>query len=134
LTLKLRSVGAVVNDGRQRVLSVSDTAVGVILPSFRPVPHGCAAVLEGAEPAEELGFDSGWVGDHLSFPPPVYDAITCLAAVAARTSRLVLGAGVLLLPMRNAVWTAKQVETVAALAPRRLLLGVGVGGENPAEF
>ena len=51
-----------------------------------------------------------------------------------RHRRLLLGTGVLLLPMRHPVWTAKQVATVDALAPDRVLLGVGVGGENPAEW
>lgn len=113
---------------------VTDTGFGVMLPSFDPFRTGAPPLLEGAELAEELGFDSGWVGDHLSFHPPVLDAVSALAAVAARTQRLALGTGVLLLPLRNAVWTAKQLATIAALAPGRLLLGVGVGGENPAEF
>lgn len=116
------------------MLRVSDTGFGVMLPSFDPFRTGAPPLLAGAELAEELGFDSGWVGDHLSFHPPVLDALVALAAVAARTERLVLGTGVLLLPMRQAVWTAKQLATVAALAPDRLLLGVGVGGENRAEF
>ncbi|WP_253258132.1 LLM class flavin-dependent oxidoreductase [Pseudonocardia sp. N23] len=90
--------------------------------------------MEAAVLAEELGFDSGWVGDHLSFHPPLLDALTSLAAVSARTERLVLGTGVLLLPMRNAVWTAKQLASIDSFAPGRLLFGVGVGGENPAEF
>lgn len=116
------------------MLDVADTGFGVMLPSFDPFRTGAPPLLAGAELAEELGFDSGWVGDHLSFHPPVLDALVALSAVAARTERLVLGTGVLLLPMRHAVWTAKQLATVAALAPGRLLIGVGVGGENPAEF
>jgi alkanesulfonate monooxygenase SsuD/methylene tetrahydromethanopterin reductase-like flavin-dependent oxidoreductase (luciferase family) len=116
------------------VLTAAETGFGVMLPTFDPYRTGCPPLLAGAELAEELGFDSGWVGDHLSFHPPVLEAVTALAAAAARTSRLVLGTGVLLLPLRHAVWTAKQLATVAALAPDRLLLGVGVGGENPAEW
>lgn len=116
------------------MLRASDTGFGVMLPSFDPFRMGRPPLLAGAVLAEELGFDSGWVGDHLSFHPPVLDALTSLAAVAGRTNRLVLGTGVLLLPLRHAVWTAKQVATVAELAPDRLLLGVGVGGENPAEW
>jgi alkanesulfonate monooxygenase SsuD/methylene tetrahydromethanopterin reductase-like flavin-dependent oxidoreductase (luciferase family) len=116
------------------VLRVSDTGFGVMLPSFDPFRTGAPPLLAGAELAEDLGFDSGWVGDHLSFHPPVLDALGALCAVAARTDRLVLGTGVLLLPLRDAVWTAKQLATVAALAPDRLLFGVGVGGENRAEF
>ena len=112
----------------------TDAGFGVMLPSFDPFRRGRTPVVEGAVLAEELGFDSGWVGDHLSFHPPLLDALTALTAAAVRTERLVLGTGVLLLPMRNAVWTAKQLASIDALAPGRLLFGVGVGGENPAEF
>lgn len=119
---------------RDAMLTVADTGFGVMLPSFDPLRIGRLPLLAGADLAEELGFDSGWVGDHLSFHPPVLDALTALGAVAARTDRLVVGTGVLLLPLRQPVWTAKQLATVSALAPDRLLLGVGIGGENPAEF
>ncbi|RTL69775.1 MAG: LLM class flavin-dependent oxidoreductase [Pseudonocardiaceae bacterium] len=112
----------------------SDAGFGVMLPSFDPFRRGRTPVVDGAALAEELGFDSGWVGDHLSFHPPLLDALTALTAAAVRTERLVLGTGVLLLPMRNAVWTAKQLASIDALAPGRLLFGVGVGGENPAEW
>ncbi|NMH95932.1 LLM class flavin-dependent oxidoreductase [Pseudonocardia acidicola] len=115
-------------------LQVADAGVGVMLPSFDPFRLGPPPLVRGARLAEELGFDSGWVGDHLSFHPPVLDALCALSAAAAGTERLLLGAGVLLLPLRNPVWTAKQVATVATLAPGRVLLGAGVGGENPAEF
>jgi probable F420-dependent oxidoreductase len=115
-------------------VSASGCGFGVMLPSFDAFRQGTPPLVAGAELAEELGFDSGWVGDHLSFHPPVLDALTALSAAAARTTRLVLGTGVLLLPLRDAVWTAKQVATIDALAPGRFLLGVGVGGENPAEY
>lgn len=113
---------------------VSDTGFGVMLPSFDPFRRGSPPLLAGAALAEELGFDSGWVGDHLSFHPPVLDAIGALSGAAARTRSLLLGTAVLLLPMRHPVWTAKQLATVDALAPGRLLVGVGVGGENPQEW
>lgn len=113
---------------------VADAGFGVMLPSFDPLRTGRPPLLEGAALAEELGFDAGWVGDHLSFHPPVLDALGALCGAAGRTERLLLGTSVLLLPMRHPVWTAKQVSTVDALAPGRLLFGVGVGGENPEEF
>ena len=115
-------------------VTVKEAGVGVMLPNFDPFRLGTPPLLAAARLAEDLGFDSGWVGDHLSFHPPVLEPCGALAAVAAVTQRLVLGTGVLLLPMRNPVWTAKQLGTVAALAPDRLIVGVGVGGENPAEF
>ncbi|MCX6466798.1 MAG: LLM class flavin-dependent oxidoreductase [Pseudonocardiales bacterium] len=115
-------------------LTVRESGFGVMLPNFDPLRLGTPPLLAAARLAEDLGFDSGWVGDHLSFHPPVLEPCGALAAVAAVTQRLVLGTGVLLLPMRNPVWTAKQLGTVAALAPDRLVVGVGAGGENPAEF
>lgn len=115
-------------------LTVRDCGFGVMLPNFDPLRRGGPPLLAAARLAEELRFDSGWVGDHLSFHPPVLEPCGALAAVAAVTERLVLGTGVLLLAMRNPVWTAKQLGTVAALAPDRLVVGVGAGGENPAEF
>ena len=45
-----------------------------------------------------------------------------------------LGFGVMLLGLRQPAWVAKQLTTIDALAPGRLLLGVGVGGEFPEEF
>lgn len=113
---------------------MADCGFGVMLPTFDPFRTGRPPLLEGAALAEELGFDSGWAGDHLSFHPPVLDALGALSGAAGCTRTLALGTGVLLLPLRNPVWTAKQVSTVDALAPGRLLLGVGVGGENPEEW
>jgi probable F420-dependent oxidoreductase len=116
------------------VLTVPNTGFGVMLPTFDPFRQGPPPLIAGATLVEELGFDSGWVGDHLQFYPPLIDALTAVAAAAARTQRLVLGTGVLLLPLRNPVWTAKQLASIDALAPGRLIFGVGVGGENPAEW
>jgi len=62
------------------VVQPSDAGFGVMLPSFDPFRRGRAPVVEGAVLAEELGFDSGWVGDHLSFHPPLLDALTALTA------------------------------------------------------
>lgn len=64
----------------------------------------------------------------------MFDATVALAAVAATTPRLDLGFGVMLLGLRQPAWVAKQLATLDALAPGRLVLGVGVGGEFPEEF
>lgn len=113
---------------------MAECGFGVMIPTFDPFRTGSPPLLEAAALAEELGFDSGWVGDHLSFHPPVLDALGALSGAAGCTHRIALGTGVLLLPLRHPVWTAKQLSTVDALAPGRLLLGVGVGGENPQEW
>ncbi|HET9094924.1 MAG TPA: LLM class flavin-dependent oxidoreductase, partial [Solirubrobacteraceae bacterium] len=109
--------------------------LGLNLPTFDPLRvGGRPRFVAAARLAEDLGFDAVWVGDHLHVPSPVYDSTVALAAVAASTQRIQLGFGVMLLGLRHPAWVAKQLTTIDALAPGRLLLGVGVGGEFPAEF
>lgn len=91
-------------------------------------------VVEAARLTEQLGFDAVSVGDHLWCPAPVYEASMSLAAAAAVTERVKLCFGVMLLGLRTPAWAAKQIVTLDALAPGRVVLGVGVGGEFPAEF
>jgi probable F420-dependent oxidoreductase len=107
---------------------------GVYLPTLDAFRQGTPPLVEAARRAEELGFDTAWAGDHLVFHPPLLESMCALSAAAAVTSRIRLGVGVLLLPLRDIVWAAKQLTTVNALAPGRLTLGVGIGGENPEEF
>ncbi len=107
---------------------------GVLAPSFDPFGCGIPPVTAAARRAEQLGFDGLWVGDHLLCPAPVLDSLCSLAAAAAVTERIALGVSVLQLGLRSLVWTAKQLTTIDALAPGRLRLGVGVGGELPEEL
>jgi alkanesulfonate monooxygenase SsuD/methylene tetrahydromethanopterin reductase-like flavin-dependent oxidoreductase (luciferase family) len=109
---------------------------GVLLPSFDPLrTGGPPQIVSAARLAEELGFDAVWAGDHLACPAPGLDAPGCLSAAAAVTERIGLGFSVMLLGLRAPAWAAKQLATIDALAgPGRLRLGVGVGGEFPAEF
>jgi alkanesulfonate monooxygenase SsuD/methylene tetrahydromethanopterin reductase-like flavin-dependent oxidoreductase (luciferase family) len=109
--------------------------IGVNLPTFDPLRlGGPPKFVDAARLAEEAGFDAVWVGDHLRMPAPVLDSTVALAAAAATTTRVKLGYGVMLLGLRQPAWVAKQLSTIDALAPGRLLLGVGVGGEFPEEF
>ncbi len=85
--------------------------------------------------AEELGYDSVWVSDHVvvpnanvaNFGEAVYDPFVTLAVAAGATSRVGLGTTVLIVPYRNAVVTAKMVSSLDALSGGRVILGVGVG-------
>lgn len=107
---------------------------GVMLPTFDPYGLGSYPLAEGARLAEDVGFDCGWVGDHLTYVPPTLEPFVALAHAAAVTTRLQLGFAVLLLPMRPVVWVAKQLTSLCTLAPGRVVLGVGVGGEGAAEW
>lgn len=110
------------------------TKWGVLLPTFDPLGAGSFPVVAAARRAEELGFDAAWAGDHLSPPAPVLDSLCVLSAAAAVTGQIELGTSVLLLGLRQPAWAAKQLATIGSLAPGRLRLGVGIGGEYPQEF
>jgi probable F420-dependent oxidoreductase len=95
-----------------------------------PVP----TLLDWAAEIEALGLDAIWFRDHVLWHSPVLDPFVALGALAARTSRVALGPGVLLLPLRNAAVVAKAMATLDRFSAGRALLGVGVGGEFPKEF
>jgi len=84
-----------------------------------------------AERAEALGFESLWAWDHviLGVEPafPILDAVGVLTALAARTRRIKLGTGVLVLPLRNPTLAAKALGTLDAISHGRLILGVAAG-------
>lgn len=109
--------------------------IGVLLPNFDAVGSGQPLpIVRAARLAEELGFDAAWVGDHLACPAPGLDAPSCLAAASAVTENIRLGLSVMLLGLRAPAWAAKILATIDHLSSGRLVLGVGVGGEFPAEF
>jgi alkanesulfonate monooxygenase SsuD/methylene tetrahydromethanopterin reductase-like flavin-dependent oxidoreductase (luciferase family) len=111
------------------------TRCGVLLPTFDPFRIGePLQVVEAARLAEGLGFDAVWAGDHLACPAPGLDATVCVSAAAAATDRVAVGFSVMLLGLRPPAWTAKQLISIDVLSGGRLRLGVGVGGEFPAEF
>ncbi|HUG38623.1 MAG TPA: TIGR03619 family F420-dependent LLM class oxidoreductase [Candidatus Limnocylindrales bacterium] len=84
-----------------------------------------------AERAEALGLESLWAWDHilLGVEPsfPILDSITTLGAIAARTRRIKLGTGVLVLPLRNPVVAAKALGSLDVISGGRLVLGVAAG-------
>ncbi len=113
--------------------------LGYLLPTRERVMEGhdeTGTLLALAERAESLGFDSVWVGDSL-LARPRHDPLTLLAAVAARTRKVMLGTAVLLPALRNPVLLAQQVATLDRIAEGRLILGVGIATDVPnirAEF
>ncbi|MEJ0016869.1 MAG: LLM class flavin-dependent oxidoreductase [Acetobacteraceae bacterium] len=86
------------------------------------------------ELVDRSGYDSLWVGDHVSFAVPILDPLLQLAQAAVASRRLTLGTGVYLLPLRHPAPVAKQVATLDHLTEGRLIFGVGVGGEFPREY
>ena len=86
------------------------------------------------EAVDRAGFDSLWVGDHISMPLPIMDPLLMLAQAAVVSRRLTFGTGIYLLPLRPIAPVAKQVSTLDHLCEGRLIFGVGIGGEFPKEF
>ncbi len=86
------------------------------------------------ETVDRAGFDSVWVGDHLSMPLPFFDPLLLIAQAAVVSRRLTFGTGVYLLPLRSPGPVAKQVATLDHLTEGRFIFGVGIGGEFPKEY
>lgn len=103
--------------------------------SSRELIAGCARA------AEDMAIESIWITDHIAIPPDdaegsggrYLDTLTTLAWLAGITDRVMLGSGVLILPYRAALPTAKQIATLQELSGNRLILGVGIGWMD-AEF
>jgi probable F420-dependent oxidoreductase len=107
------------------------------------IGSGALADAEGiaqiARAAEELGYESVWVGEHPvlidphAAPSPLpsrselLDPVPVLAYAAACTTRVKLGTGIVILPLRNPVILAKQLASIDVLSKGRLLVGIGVG-------
>ena len=113
--------------------------IGYLLPTRERIMDdepSTARLIELAEKAETLGYDSLWVGDSL-FARPRHEPMTLLAGVATRTQRVELGTAVLLPALRNPVLLAHQAATLDQLCQGRLILGLGIAGDVPnirAEF
>lgn len=86
-----------------------------------------------AQLAEQAGFESLWVGDHIALPAdqdgtqPRLEVVVAVSHLAAVTTRLRLGFGVLVLPQRQPVLLARQLSSIDILTGGRLIIGVGVG-------
>jgi F420-dependent oxidoreductase-like protein len=87
-----------------------------------------AAQLEMAQTAEQLGYDSVWSAEAYGS-----DAATVLAWLAAGTTRIKLGAGILQIPARSAANTAMTAATIDNLSGGRFLLGLGTSGPQVSE-
>src|SRR4051794_9297474 len=113
--------------GLQTIHRRTEPASGPWLPTIDEL-------VELVELVDRSGYDSLWVGDHISFAVPVLDPLLQLAQAAMVSRRLTLGTSVYLLPLRHPAPVAKQVSTLDHLTEGRLIFGVGVGGEFPKEY
>ena len=106
--------------------------IGVFLPTSTAPGTPPGDVAAAARHAEEVELESVWAIDQLvaGTGAPILDVGMALAAAAAATTRVRLGFGVMILPLRPVAWAAKQVATLQHLSGDRALLGVGVGGDR----
>jgi alkanesulfonate monooxygenase SsuD/methylene tetrahydromethanopterin reductase-like flavin-dependent oxidoreductase (luciferase family) len=104
-----------------------------------PVPFATAdEVVRIAVEAEQLGYHEVSGNDHLSTqrfvreawpqPPDYFEPLMMLATIAAKTSVVRLGTGILVLPMREPVLLAKQIATLDHISGGRVTLAVAAGG------
>ena len=108
---------------------------GVTMPNNWGIENAKEALSFGPL-AEELGYDSVWVMDHLFNngyirerldDKPYYHPLATLSYLAATTERVLLGTSVLVLPYHNPVELAKYTATLDQMSDGRVTLGVGVG-------
>jgi alkanesulfonate monooxygenase SsuD/methylene tetrahydromethanopterin reductase-like flavin-dependent oxidoreductase (luciferase family) len=100
-------------------------------------PASYAELRANALAAEELGFDSVWVYDHLLYRFPerptmgIWEGWTMLSALAEATSRVELGTIVMCTAWRNPALQAKMAITADEISGGRLILGLGAGWHQP---
>jgi alkanesulfonate monooxygenase SsuD/methylene tetrahydromethanopterin reductase-like flavin-dependent oxidoreductase (luciferase family) len=106
--------------------------IGVFLPSMSGPKGQPGDMAATARQAEDLGLESVWVVDQLvaGTGTPFIESVVSLAAAAGATTRIRLGLGVVILPLRPVVWVAKQVASLQHVSHDRLILGVGAGGDR----
>src|SRR5918993_439114 len=112
---------------------------GVFLPSFiqgEPPDRHAQRLRDFARHAEELGFDSLWITDHIVTAHRFYsvswlDSLMTLSHAAAITERVRLGTSILILPVRTPAILAKEIATLEYLSANRYIYGIGTGWYGP---
>jgi probable F420-dependent oxidoreductase len=119
--------------------------IGVTLPQMG-MEASPEALVRAGQRAEELGYDSVWATERLLYPvaprsrypgtpdgslPPfcrrTFTPLETLTYIAARTSRIALGTGVVNMPLHNPVMLARQLATLDVLSGGRIRVGLGQG-------
>jgi probable F420-dependent oxidoreductase len=114
--------------------------MGIILRNMGPAAD-TGILAQCARAADESSLDSVWVVDHVAIPPDgaegsgglYLDVLATLAFLAGHTQRISIGSGVLVLPYRPPLMTARSLASIQALSGNRLLVGAGIGWME-AEF
>ena len=116
--------------------------VGIYGPLAQP-----ETVLTLAQVAEQAGFGSIWLADHVAFPTtfesrypfsatgafpaptddPLLEPIAAMGVLAGATKHIRIGTAVLIIPYRNPIVTARQLITIDQFSGGRVILGAGVG-------
>ena len=101
------------------------------------------AMVTIAKAVEDVGLDSVWTGEHVVLPDPrvppspsepqtpFLDPLIALSHIAANTSRIGLGTGIIILPQRNPVVLAKELASLDVVSRGRLIFGIGAGYLEP---
>ena len=120
--------------------------IGFTVPNAGPMTAD-GGMLRVARRADQLGFSTLWITDHVVLPretesqypytatgrtpwgpdEPYFEVLASLAFLAGATERIRLGTSVLIVPYRNPVVTAKQLASIDVLSGGRLTVGIGVG-------
>ena len=105
----------------------------MILPNYG-AGSSPVGIRRTAELAEELGYDSVWVTEHIIVGPEgvdpygrVYDPLVTLGWIAGWTERIGLGTSIVLVPLHHPIHLAKEAATLQELSGGRLTLGFGMG-------
>ena len=91
-------------------------------------------LLEFIDLCESWDIDSVWVSDRIAAPRPTLDPVVFMAYLASRMRNMKFGTSALVLPTRHPVVLAKQLATLDFLSKGRLLLVVGIGGDDSRDF
>ncbi|KVC50456.1 sugar ABC transporter substrate-binding protein [Burkholderia pseudomultivorans] len=129
------------SDIAHRVFSAGRLSIGLTLPLLRSgdIVADFNEQVELAALADALGFRALWVRDvplnSADYPDPVghLDPWVLLGALAARTQRIALASGAIVLPLRHPLHIAKGALSVATLSRGRFILGLG-SGDRPPEY
>jgi probable F420-dependent oxidoreductase len=115
--------------------------IGVFVPHFELPWSGIGPrwreIADMARVAEDVGFDSFWMPDHLSFhfdnvhPQGGWDVWSLLAALAATTKRIEIAPLVACSSFRNPALIAKMADTIDEISGGRFILGLGAGWHKP---